>query len=272
VDTLRNCQRAALLLLVASLSMVTAFSGIRGPGKYTGVVIFDRWDACYLYSGIYLMEISEKVKESLRAFQGKAMIIDAQEVDQPGNPGDGLIKKLQVLGPAKEPDWLNLEGLSLRVEANFPQQGVDELTIELRNDGDSRREILTGNLAPTVFANKQGMVYFDPSDGPSYAAVTRSDLALLQQSPAGGMWLVNGKERTIKLSLAPGMAIPDSIELDPGQTMKVRLRFELPPGEYEFLAGYGGGVHEERALASNQLGFDIDAAGKAHLAGEGRVP
>jgi hypothetical protein len=60
----------------------TAFAGIRGPGKYNGVVIFDRWDGCHLYSGAYLMEISEQVKESLRPYRDKAVLIDAQEVEQ----------------------------------------------------------------------------------------------------------------------------------------------------------------------------------------------
>jgi hypothetical protein len=28
------------------------------PGKYTGIVIFDHWGACHLYSGVYVLEIS----------------------------------------------------------------------------------------------------------------------------------------------------------------------------------------------------------------------
>ena len=110
--------KTALVTLLASLVFIlTAFGGIRGPGKYNGVVIFDRWGGCYLHSGVYLMAISEEAKESLRAYRGKPVLIDAQEVFQPMNPGDGLITKLMVLGPAQEPSgtqfkWLpDLEGV-----------------------------------------------------------------------------------------------------------------------------------------------------------------
>jgi hypothetical protein len=105
VPILRHCRKAAALLaLASSFCGVAAFSGIRDAWKYNGVVIFDRWDACWLYSGIYLMEISEKLKESLRPFQGQAVLIDAQDVWQPMNPGDGLIRQLKVPGPAEQVD------------------------------------------------------------------------------------------------------------------------------------------------------------------------
>ncbi len=76
---------------------------------------------------------------------------------------------------------------------------------------------------------------------------------------------VNGKERTVELSLAPGIALAPRVQLDPGQSIEIRLRFHLTPGEYEFLAGYGGGTHAGRTLASNQFGFDVDEAGRAHV-------
>ena len=46
-------------------------AGERGSGKYSGVVIFDRWGGCTLYSGIYVMYISEGVKEQLRPEAGR---------------------------------------------------------------------------------------------------------------------------------------------------------------------------------------------------------
>ncbi len=70
-------------------------AGRRGPGKYCGVAVFDRWDGCTLYSGVYLMYVSEKTKESLRKYAGQAVQIDAKEVYQPINPGDGRIGKFE---------------------------------------------------------------------------------------------------------------------------------------------------------------------------------
>lgn len=57
----------------------------------------------------YDMEVSEKVKELLRPYNGQAILLDAKEVVQRMNSGDGRITKLEVLGPAAEPrthgDW-----------------------------------------------------------------------------------------------------------------------------------------------------------------------
>jgi hypothetical protein len=55
----------ALSVLTAVLAPC-AFSGIRAAGKYNGIVIFDRWDGCHLFGGVYDMEVSEQVKELLR--------------------------------------------------------------------------------------------------------------------------------------------------------------------------------------------------------------
>jgi hypothetical protein len=274
VPTLRSCFRAALIApLISAVFTVTGYCGIRKAGKYSGVVIFDRWDGCHLYSGAYLMEVSEKVKEALRPFSGQAMSIDAKDVEQPMNPGDGLITRLEVLGPAPDPISPGfgrppiVEGLSLRVISDFREQGGYELIVELRNTGDRRREIDTTNLAPTLLAKKQGLECFTPSDGPSYAAVTRTNIDFLHSHPAGDSCLIDGKGRTTNLWLLPGVAISPRFDLNPGQSIEVPLRFELSAGEYQFLAGYGGGVHEARVLASDLLSFDVDEAGRPHLVG-----
>src|ERR1700693_3441510 len=129
----------ALSLLTAGLAP-SAFSAIRGPGKYNGVVIFDRWDGCHLFGGVYDMEVSEKVKELLRPYNGQAILVDAKEVFQPMNPGDGLTTKLEVLGPAEEPNTKTvgnapplLDGLVLTAAPNFREGGHNEFVITLRN-------------------------------------------------------------------------------------------------------------------------------------------
>jgi hypothetical protein len=256
-----------IFLMVAS----TAGGGIRGPGKYAGVVIFDRWDSCYLYSGTYLMYVSQRAKESLRAYRDQAIVVDAEEVSQVINPGDGLITKLKVIGPASEAtaDSLGdppiLDDLNLRVAPSFPDSGPGEILIELRNDGNAPRTIDMAGLAPTLFSNRREGWCINPGDGPSYAALTRSNVDLMHSFPAGSSCLVNSVRRTATLSLAPGIAFSSRFHLDPGEKIEVPLRFELSPGEYEFLAGYGGGVHAVRALASNRFSFDVDAQGRAHL-------
>lgn len=264
---------ASIALLLSCSLPFSGSCGIIGPGKYSGIVVFDRWDACHLYSGVYVMEISEKVKEKLRPFAGQAMLVDATEVFQPMNPGDALITKLQVLGPAEEPVRAGfglppvLEGLSLKAISNFGAHGAAELIVILSNSGASKRAIDANALAPTLLAKKQGLECLEPSDGPSYAAVTRMTVNLLNSQAARYLCSVNGKGRTVEVSLLPGVAISPEFDLAPGQSIEVPLRFNLSAGEYQFLAGYGGGAYQVRALASNMISFDVDEAGKPHVVG-----
>jgi hypothetical protein len=272
VSTRRSSLPAAMIAsLLAFFATSTGLCSIRGPGKYNGVVIFDRWDGCHLYSGGYIMEISEKVKVVLRPYAGQAVLIDAQEVIQPMNPGDGLITKLVVLGPAAEPATAGfgrpplVEGLSLKAIPNFGAQGGDELIIEVRNTGETKREIDTGALAPTLLGERnERFECFNASDGPSYPVITRTNINSLNSYPVHGSC---GSGRTLNLWLLPGIALSSTFNLDPGQNIEIPLRFTLSAGKYQFLAGYGGGVHQARALASNLLSFDIDEAGRPHLVG-----
>ena len=44
-----------------------------------------------------------------------------------------------------------------------------------------------------------------------------------------------------------------------------KITFQIPPGQYQFIFGYGGGVHEEMSLASNAISFDLSESGFATL-------
>jgi len=260
-------------LYISCFFALTVFGGILGPGKYNGVVVFDRWGGCHLYSGARAMEISESAKELLRRYADQPILVDAKEVHQPINPGDGLIRKLEVLGPSEEPNSSTfgkpplLDGLGLKVLANFSAPGAPELIIELRNTGSVKRSVDTEAIGPTLLAKKQGLECFAPSDGPSYVAVTRTNINFMHQYPVGGSCTVDGKGRTVRMWLANGIVIPKTFDMEPGESFDIPLQFELSEGEYEFLAGYGGGVHEARTLVSNRIAFDVGNERKPRLVG-----
>jgi hypothetical protein len=54
------------------------------------------------------------------------------------------------------------------------------------------------------------------------------------------------------------MPLTRMMTLNGGERLEIPLCFRLSQGEYEFMAGYGGGVHAGRALASNLAAFDVD--------------
>lgn len=102
------------LLLAVSGSFLVVHAGLRGRGKYSGVVIFDRWDTCLLLSGNYITYVSDEVKESLRPFKNHAIQVEATDVFQPWNPVDALIRKFTIIGPAPVvPHGQEIDGLSV---------------------------------------------------------------------------------------------------------------------------------------------------------------
>jgi hypothetical protein len=253
---------------VAMLSAVAAVSvaGIRSAGKYNGVVVFDRWGGCTLYSGIYVMYVSEAVKDQLRGEAGKCVQIDAKQVEQPINPGDGLIKQFTFLGPAhldqREP---STEGLKITAVPDFKDGSVPQFVIRVENVSDKPLTLRMDALAPTILATqtKPG-IWLSPSDGPSVAVVTRNSFWVGADGPrmeSGGVqhtvpfrWWVTAP-RTFEKQMA----------LQPKAAFEVHVSFKMPPGEYEFLAGYGGGVHSGQCIATNLIAFDSKADGTANL-------
>jgi hypothetical protein len=262
-------RKLSAVLLTLTLLGTTALAGIRGPGKYAGVVIFDRWDTCYLYSGIYLMYVSGKTKERLRRYEGKSILIYAKEVFQPINPGDGLIGKFKFLGLAKS-KWMDRDSLSLTVVPHFENNESPTFQLMIENRGTKPTSVSPGALALTLLGAKKEHV-FSPSDGKSYAWLTRqpfkrpSFLKDIGFGPKSNKTHSIMRKNNIEYYFNVEQELPDRIEIQPnGQTM-ISMSFHLPQGQYEFLCGYGGGVHEEKGIASNLIAFSVDENGRATL-------
>ena len=241
-------------LLIATLFLMTVFwpgvtcpAGERGPGKYTGVVVFDRWDGCMLYSGIYVMYVSENIKEELRPYAGNAIQIDATDVYQPINPGDGLIKACKYLGPISEGirSWVTVDGLRLQCTVKANSNGQPVATIIVDNNGSRPVRLLTDELALTLLT-KGDANEWTPYDGPSFAMITRQSFQIGEGDPRwhDTHWSI-GKEN----------ALPDQIMLGPDERKTIDIVFDLPDGEYDFLCGYGGSG--DKGLASHLVGFNV---------------
>jgi hypothetical protein len=237
------------------LLVLPAEGGERGPGKYSGVVVFDRWDGCTLYSGIYVMYVSEASKEKLRQRAGKAVEVDAKKVRQPINPGDGLISELVVLGAAPQPGrHVSLAVLTLTCMADFKENEKPAIVITLANAGKQEVQVFGADLAPTLLMKGKDSV----ADGPSFALVTRQAFISGGEDPrTSGKGIASGRPYGWEID----KAVPVRFLLKPGEARRVRIIFDLPPGEYDFLAGYGGGVHQETCLASNLIAFDVSEKG-----------
>src|SRR5262249_10312392 len=194
-----------------------AEGGERSPGKYSGVVVFDRWDGCTLYSGIYVMYVSEGVKEKLRQHAGKDVQVDAKKVRQPINPGDGLISEHVVLGAAPPPArHVSLAGLTLTSMADFKENGKPAIVITLANAGKQEVQVFGADLAPTLLMKGKASV----ADGPSFALVTRQAFISGGEDPrTSGSGIASGRPYGWEID----KAVPVRVLLKPGRARRRRV-------------------------------------------------
>jgi len=237
------------------------FAGIRGPGKYDGVVFFDRWDTCILFSSVYVMYISEYAKEALRPYAGQSVEIDAEKVSQSDNPGDGLIRKFRIVGPAVEKDpVVKVTGLALKAEATSPADGRDiVITMTIHNETDHPIDVVGAELGFAVFTprfRKGKYAELEPSDGDSMALITRANA---ERTLGQGAVVFGEIRKEYQFYLDETTRLPDICTLRPHHNVSTTFKFVVPPGEYQFVAGYGGGVHAEKSIISNPISFDVSA-------------
>jgi hypothetical protein len=264
-DVQRLASKGLLKLFATALLLVgfvmLAHAGIRGPGKYCGVVVFDRWDTCFLLSGPYITYISENVKNELRPYAGKAMQLEASSVFQPENPGDALIREYTTVGPAPDTHrWATLDGLELIARGDFGPDGKPTFMIEVHNSSGGPIEVDSHEVGPALLGRVSRSPFL-ASDGDSMAVITRGDLV----TPSSWRSTDGGVTHSYAYTIDPKARPPERFQLDPGQSMKGRITFEVSPGQYQFMFGYGGGVHEEKSLASNAISFDLSDEGVASL-------
>ena len=239
---------------------------IRGPGPYSGTVIFDRFDGCLLHSGPYVTYISESVKEALRPHAGTRVHVEASEVAQPVNPGDARIDAF-TLEPAPAATT-SLDGLKLQSRIDVNESGQAVAVLSIQNRGTADLTIDLRHLAPTLLTTKPDLA-LQVSDGPSFAVLTRVGLVRSHDAEIrrGGTRMAASKRVTWRN--LDHSDLQATLTLPPGERRSIRIELELPNGQYDFLCGYQqrktvDGKQQRFAFSSNLAAFDIKA-GKAKV-------
>lgn len=264
VRTRNQAPKLAAIVLgccLASLFAVTASAYLFGPGKYSGVVVFDRWGTCYLVSGPYINYVAPDVKSGLLPYKGKVVQIDATKVTGGGlQLDDPMIREYKILGPAPAAKWAQLDGLHLVAIQAFGRYTRPQFLIEIRNNGNSSVKVDRSMLGILLFkAEKPAMSY---SDDDSVALISRSGIEAVSYITHAE----TGNQKTswgyiVDMDTRP----PEHFVIQPGQSVRTRIRFKLYPGQYQFMFGYGGHVSSEQSLLSNAISFDIGSDGRAVL-------
>jgi hypothetical protein len=250
------------LCFLASLFVANASAYLFGPGKYCGVVVFDRWGTCYLVSGGYVNYVASNVRSGLLPYKGSALQVDASEVTGGGlRLEDPMILKYKILGPAPAPKWAKLDGLQLRAVKAFGRYIRPQFLIELRNSGKSPLKVDRSQIGILLFKAEKPELYF--SDDDSVAVISRSgieDSSYITYEGVGNQKMSWGYIVDMKTQA------PASFVIAPGQSVRTLIRFKLYPGQYQFMFAYGGGVSAEKSLVSNAISFDMNVDGRAKLA------
>jgi hypothetical protein len=202
------------------------------------------------------------VKENLRAYKNQSMQVDASEVLQPINPGDGLIQKYTIFGPVPEDSSRQeIEGIRISIESDFDRDRTPAFLITIKNSSDKPVQIDSGEIGLALLGLKIDPS-FNPSDGKSMAWITRATLAMPSSAMSS---TVNNHTISASYSIDPNTNLPERFALNPGDSKQIRIKFQVTPGPYQFLVGLGGGVHAGRSLASNAVSFHVDSDGNPVL-------
>lgn len=199
------------------------------------------------------MYVSEAVKDDLRPYEGKAIELDALDVSQPTNPGDGLIRRLKVLGPAQPTRRpFTFDGIKLDAQPVAVNGARSAIELTIANDNDTQAKIDSSEIGFALLSEKVGGL--TPADGPSTAVITRTNIFR-----GSGTWRLGSGDRIKSYSylIPENQRLPEVFELKPHGSCGTQLHFDLPAGHYQFFAGYGGGVHESKAIVSNPVSIDL---------------
>jgi|GEM_PF-4109913 len=243
--------------ILVGLLLIFALGGkaeVLSPGKYPGVVLFDRWDSCIL-CGRGMLYVSEKVKETLRPYSGKSIWVGVQKIYQPHNPGPGRMDQLKYLGPAVGCNK-DFPRSGIRMASYFVAAGQGEvrMTTEIRNVGPVPVKIFGGNLFITLLTKNpplfRGMVV---TDGLSHGVSGRYDYTKREtrRGRQGGYGIEYSWE------LDPECIVQHDFILKPKTNWDFKIKLKLPDGQYDFCCCYAPDVFSEETVVGNQVGFDI---------------
>jgi len=267
-STMRPRHAQVLTVLTSLAALVTpSLAGIRAPGRYTGVVVFDRWGGCVLCSGYDFNYVSESAKAPLEDQDRQRVELDATVVLQVINPGKALLKEFaQVWTKPPEPPPAP-DPLRLSLQPAFADGEPARFEITAVNNGAGDMTLRYDALAAHVLTKREAHGLFQVSDSPSDAVLTAH---FMLEEPGRGPTRVRGGGVLAGVPHAwyvtSAMSLPTGVILGPGERTSLTIAVDLPPGEYDAFAAYGHYTDRGYCTASNSVGFDIGADGLARLA------
>jgi hypothetical protein len=230
--------------------------------------VFDRWGGCVLCRGNYFDYVSESAKDPLKSQDRDLVDLDVTQINQVFNPGEGLIKSfIQVW--TKPPAPKPADPLRLSVRPAFADGEPAAFVVEALNAGDDEITVSYDRLAVHVMMKRTARNEpFSPSDGPSVAVVLAHFMLEIDEPNRGSPRLRGHGVRSstpYRWQVTGVTSLPREVILRPREATRLNLAVTVPPGEYDLFAAYANHTIPGRCTASDSVGFDIAANGRAML-------
>jgi hypothetical protein len=229
------CSRHAAQVLTVLASLVMLVTGaqarLRAPGRYTGVVVFDRWGGCVLCSGYDFNYVSESAKAPLADQDRRRVELDATVVVQMVNPGKALLKEFaQVWTKPPEPPPA-ADPLRLSLQPAFADGEHASFQITALNTGTSEITLRYDALAAHVLMRRAaGSSVLEPSDSPSVAALTAH---FMLEGAGDGPTRVRGGGVLAGVPHAwyvtSALSLPSGVILGPGERTSLTVAVDSRP-------------------------------------------
>jgi hypothetical protein len=152
--------------------------------------------------------------------------------------------------------------LQLVVVNDFGPSNRPEFVVEIRNAGKSSVKVERSEIGILLFTAERPKP--SSSDEASVALIARTgiDQASSMSHECGG-----DRRRSWGYIVDMKTRPPAYFVVAPGRFVRIRIRFKLCPGQYQFMFAYGGSPQaDEQSVASNAISFDMSVDGRAKLA------
>ena len=146
---------------------------------------------------------------------------------------------------------VKVEGIRLYSSVRTRPDGKPVATLAIENTNLTPIKLYSPELALTLLAKREQRDRFFAADGPSFALLTRQSFEVGSEPRWEGRGFA--AEGKYGWTIGKENSLPHSFTLGSKETRHIDVQFDLPDGQYDFLCGYGGGVHGYKCVASNLL-------------------
>ena len=233
---------ALVLLLLAVASPVPATAELIGPGTYQGWIHQDRWGDVLLVQGVHRLVLAGEAKTKAMEWLGKSVTVEVTKVGETRGDLDAQITEVASIKSAKQKHEgvLRIELQQPEIDPPIPHQQL--FVLYVRYTGTERFrlqckriQVLLRRKGPPINLGKIDILKGEKDIWTCLEAKNERKTPWIRAGASMDVLEGTGHVEQSLVQRAPG----GDLECTGAFTYHADLMFELPPGEYEFVAVLG---------------------------------